>query len=84
MSLGLSFEGHEFSVGMHSLKGRTSPWNTFAIWDVKYLSRTGFLLISDGVEQNDKSGGVEVMFYLLSWSYIKAESCLSSNPILSY
>ena len=52
--------GHDFSKGVHTLRGRTCPWNTFAIWDVDYLSRTGFLLISDGVEMGDKTGGVEV------------------------
>ncbi|KAJ7730810.1 hypothetical protein B0H16DRAFT_1584897 [Mycena metata] len=29
------------------LKGLTSPWNTFAIWDLSKLAKTGFLSISD-------------------------------------
>jgi hypothetical protein len=56
-------DGHDFSEGVKSLRGRTCPWNTFAVWDMDYLSRTGFLLISDGVEAGDKSGGVEVGRY---------------------
>ncbi|KAG8743714.1 hypothetical protein FRC10_011587 [Ceratobasidium sp. 414] len=29
------------------LTGRTCPWNTFAMWDVSKLARTGFLLTSE-------------------------------------
>jgi len=29
------------------LTGLTSPWNTFAIWDLTKLAKTGFLVLSD-------------------------------------
>jgi len=35
-------------VGARLDAAQTFPWNTFAMWDVKKLSRTGFLSVSDG------------------------------------
>lgn len=44
------------------VRGRTVPWNTFAIWDVGALGTTGFPLIGDGVAGRRDIGGVEVSF----------------------
>jgi hypothetical protein len=44
------------------LNGRTSPWNTLALWDLRKLALTGFLLVSDGLlsdDQTDPSFGIE-------------------------
>lgn len=57
--VGPAFSGHLFQVGIHELNGRTCPWNTFAIWSMDYLFRTGFAMISDGVGMSLHSGGVE-------------------------
>jgi hypothetical protein len=67
--VGSLLEGHDFCVGFNQLRGRTTPWNTLAVWDVEKLSIFGFPLIGDG--NKDRSfGGVEVrrlrskLFYL--------------------
>jgi pyrrolidone-carboxylate peptidase len=41
------------------LSGRTTPWNTLALWDLAKLSLTGFQLVSDGLGDSAKMGGVE-------------------------
>ena len=41
------------------LTGRTTPWNTCALWDVRKLALTGFLLVSEGLHyspSNDNDG----------------------------
>lgn len=41
------------------LTGRTTPWNTCALWDVQKLALTGFLLVSEGLHfnpSNDNDG----------------------------
>lgn len=45
-------------LSTHSL-GRTTPWNTFAIWQVDHLGRVGFPLIGDGQRGDRENGGVE-------------------------
>ena len=40
--------------------GTTCPWNTFAMWSIPLLLRTGFLPISDGRVQNTPGGVEEV------------------------
>jgi len=49
-----SFGGMSKTVDSHTtvedfveLTGLTSPWNTFAIWDLSKLAKTGFLVLSD-------------------------------------
>jgi hypothetical protein len=44
------------------LNGRTSPWNTLALWDLRKLALTGFLPVSDGLlsdDATDPSFGIE-------------------------
>jgi hypothetical protein len=44
------------------LNGLTSPWNTLALWDLRKLAMTGFLLVSDGLlsdDESDPSFGIE-------------------------
>jgi hypothetical protein len=49
--------------GGQCLNGATSPWNTFALWDVARLGRVGFLPVSDGLTLGptgvNLKGGVE-------------------------
>ena len=45
-----------------ALTGRTSPWNTLAVWNLQKLALTGFQLVSDGLLTDDAtepSYGVE-------------------------
>lgn len=47
---GASLEhSHEFAVGRKPLNGLNTPWNTFAIWHIDTLAKTGFLAVSDGI-----------------------------------
>jgi hypothetical protein len=44
------------------LNGRTSPWNTLALWNLRKLALTGFLLVSEGLHAHHdlaSSAGVE-------------------------
>jgi MFS family permease len=47
--VGPVFSGHNFVPGEQQLNGRTSPWNTLALWSVRKLALTGFLCIADGL-----------------------------------
>jgi hypothetical protein len=42
--------------------GRTSPWNTFAIWSVRQLGLTGFPMIGDGAGRSSIAG-IEVNIF---------------------
>ena len=61
--VGPEMSGHCFlqSNNPIPLRGRTCPWNTFAIWNVSKLAVTGFPMIGDGVQGNRRIGGVEVI-----------------------
>jgi hypothetical protein len=45
------------------LTGRTTPWNTLALWNLPKLALTGFLLVSEGLHPDEEgtegSSGVE-------------------------
>ena len=49
--------GHVFHPGANAVRGRTVPWNTFALWSVPYLALTGFPLVGDG-ESGDRGGAL--------------------------
>lgn len=36
-----------------NLDGRTTPWNTLAMWNLPKLALTGFLLVSDGLHPDE-------------------------------
>lgn len=42
--------GREIEV---ELTGRTTPWNTLALWNLPKLALTGFLLVSEGLHPED-------------------------------
>jgi hypothetical protein len=42
-----------------ALNGRTSPWNTLALWNVSKLALTGFLAVSEGLHDDPTMAGVE-------------------------
>ena len=48
---------------MKGLRGRTCPWNTFAIWNIDILALIGFPMIADGTMMDRSIGGVEVRRY---------------------
>merc|ERR1719182_1141930 len=50
--VGAALSGHTFEEGEQPLNGRTTPWNTLALWSVRKLSLTGFLRIADGLPQS--------------------------------
>ena len=51
--------GHEFMPGTCRIRGRTTPWNTCACWNIGSLRLTGFPMVGDGLD-DASSGGVEV------------------------
>ena len=59
--IGPVLEGHDFKAGWNEIRGRTTPWNTFAIWQLSKLSLIGFPLVGDGLASNRGIGGVEVI-----------------------
>lgn len=58
--VGAALPGHDFIEGEREGNGRTVPWNTLSLWNLEYLSRTGFPLISDAFLNSDKAGVEEV------------------------
>jgi hypothetical protein len=88
--VGPVLSGHEFKEGDHVLRGRTCPWNTFAIWRVAVLYLTGFPLIADGMD--DVEAGVEEVsaYALLKHikpsiiAYLVAESDSQSSSSLTW
>ncbi|TPX49966.1 hypothetical protein SeMB42_g00568 [Synchytrium endobioticum] len=55
--VGKCFKDHQFQCGPRVLNGVTAPWNTLALWSVKKLALTGFLLVAEGLY--GVAGGVE-------------------------
>lgn len=56
---GARLAGHDYQPGVRVLTGRTTPWNTLAVWDLRRLALTGFQLVSEGHFNNNKMAGVE-------------------------
>mmetsp|Transcript_110143 Transcript_110143/g.322265 ORF Transcript_110143/g.322265 Transcript_110143/m.322265 type:complete len:795 (+) Transcript_110143:68-2452(+) len=57
--VGPVFSGHDFRAGEQPLNGRTTPWNTLALWSMRKLALTGFLCIADGLPDVPPSIGRE-------------------------
>eukprot|EP00931_Biecheleriopsis_adriatica_P076822 TRINITY_DN50494_c0_g1_i1.p1 TRINITY_DN50494_c0_g1~~TRINITY_DN50494_c0_g1_i1.p1 ORF type:complete len:388 (+),score=70.96 TRINITY_DN50494_c0_g1_i1:68-1231(+) len=57
--VGPVLNGHDFDEGEQVLNGRTSPWNTLALWNVRMLSITGFLHIAEGLPEIDLGDGIQ-------------------------
>ena len=55
--VGALLSGHTYdpTTLLVALNGRTSPWNTLAIWNLSKLALTGFHLVSDGLLTDDES-----------------------------
>lgn len=77
---GPAMAGHEFAEGFQTLRGRTCPWNTFAIWRTKYLSIFGFPMVGDGF--GTKFGGVEEVsaIALAQYMYPNLKAALLQVP----
>jgi len=58
--VGAAVAGHEFEEGEHVGTGSRVPWNTLALWNLKYLARTGFVLAADAPFAPDAAGVEEV------------------------
>lgn len=50
---------HLFEPGWRVLNGRTSPWNTLAVWSLNKLALTGFSLVAEGLPMEGIPAGVE-------------------------
>lgn len=58
--VGAAMSGHEFREGEMIGSGTTVPWNTLALWNLKYLNRTGFVLAADASFDAEAAGVEEV------------------------
>jgi hypothetical protein len=58
--VGARLAGHEFRAGENTGSGATTPWNTLAVWNLRYLSRTGFALMGDSPQDPEAAGVEEV------------------------
>jgi len=60
--VGAALEGHNFSETrfIFTANGKETPWNTLALWNLKYLSITGFLLAGDSPWNTDNAGVEEL------------------------
>lgn len=47
--VGPVLDGHIFMDGRQILNGRTSPWNTLALWSTRKLGLSGFLNVAEGL-----------------------------------
>jgi len=47
--VGPVLNGHIFTEGKQVLNGRTTPWNTLALWSTRKLGLTGFLSVAEGL-----------------------------------
>jgi hypothetical protein len=62
--VGAVLPGHDYHAdSIQPLNGRTSPWNTLALWNVSKLALTGFSLVAEGLHipspDNPAAVGVE-------------------------
>lgn len=57
---GARFSDHEFKEGNNAGTGVTVPWNTFAIWNLKFLAPIGFPLVGDAPFDTTQAGVEEV------------------------
>lgn len=60
--VGSALPGHAYqpSHATVELTGVTTPWNTLALWNLRQLSKVGFLLVGDGIGIYDMdASGVE-------------------------
>mmetsp|Transcript_18813 Transcript_18813/g.24815 ORF Transcript_18813/g.24815 Transcript_18813/m.24815 type:complete len:321 (+) Transcript_18813:34-996(+) len=58
--VGAALPGHDFRPGVQELNGRTTPWNTLALWSVDKLALTGFLPVAEGLHEGLDAGVEEV------------------------
>ena len=62
---GCALPGHDYREGGGEvpLTGRTTPWNTCAVWNLRKLATTGFPLVAEGLHAQEDGtpgpGGVE-------------------------
>jgi hypothetical protein len=59
--VGAALPGHEYhpptstdTSVLWELNGRTSPWNTLALWNLSKIGLTGFQLVSEGIPTSPK------------------------------
>ena len=63
--VGTRLQGHDHRSGTGGecveveLSGRTTPWNTCALWNLPKLALTGFQLVSEGLHTGPDGGSVE-------------------------
>lgn len=96
--VGARLAGHDYNPRGESapvtvpLNGRTSPWNTLAVWNLPMLARTGFCLVSEGLSPSSTSeesyAGVEEVATIALQQHLhgedKARAVLVQVPGVSW
>ena len=55
--VGAALPGHDYQHhAVRQLNGRTTPWNTLAVWNVAKLGLTGFPVVAEGVHKDKIDG----------------------------
>jgi len=67
------------------LTGRTCPWNTLAIWNLKRLALTGFPLLADGLHMNEDgspgAAGIEEFSTILIHQKLSAPETVKAKLV---
>jgi hypothetical protein len=72
---GAALPGHDFTPGVHTLTGTTTPWNTLALWHVQKLARVGFLAVAEGLVTGTAAGVEEVTTIAVLQQLLGAQRC---------
>lgn len=54
--VGGALDSHDLGIGAVAGNGVTVPWHTLALWNLKYLTRTGFSMLEDAPFDPQQSG----------------------------
>jgi hypothetical protein len=79
--VGPVLDGHVFSEGVQPLNGRSSPWNTLALWSTRKLALTGFLSIADGLPRTAQLLNRQISGEADTGEGATAESTISSHGL---
>jgi len=74
--VGAALSGHSFKKGKNIGDGKTVPWNTMALWNMKFLKINAFPMIGEALF-NQRHAGVEelatIATYQQSFPFLKAK-----------
>lgn len=85
--VGAAFPGqHDFSPGHRVLDGRTTPWNTLAVWNTQKIALTGFSLVAEGLPAQGVAAGVEEVCTISILQKLQPRKCVAKlvmHPLMA-